>query len=813
MTQLELVRDRLRDARYAIRRLTKTPSFAVMAILVLSLAMCASVSMFAFVDAALIRPLPYANRGRLVAIFGSVPGTCPRCRLSYLDYLDLTRLTRAYRLIEAFKDTEFTVGTGNAATAAAGARVSAGFFRTLGVHPAVGSDFPPNPHPAGPDRVVLLSDALWRTHYGADENVLGKRATLDGESYLVIGVLPRAFHFAPVGPADYWALVDPSEFCAQRRGCHDLTAIAELRDGVTVAAAAADTTQIAHQLEQQYPESNHGQSVEVMPLAEAILGDIRPILLSLLAGAALLLLIALVNITSLLLIRADSGRRDMAIRTALGASRARLVQQAFADGAVVVGVSSILGLTSARWMITLLKGLIPSDMLVHLPFLRDLRMSVHTAIFGMSVAATALLLFGVAPGAHRAITAVPLELHGGTRTGGRTWRRLGSKLVAIELATATMLLVGAGLLGQSMYRLLHVDLGFQPHGLTTVMVNLSGAGLRTQAQVVTVARQVVRSVSALPGVRAVGHTSMRPVQSLGNTEWIRVVGHPFHGEHNEVNERIVSADYLQTLGASLWRGQFFSDAQDASTPNVTIINRTLADRYFHDEDPIGRQLGDIDVSPGSIRTVVGVVNDVREGPVDSEIWPAEYRPFNQRPRVGFTLVVRAASKVSALLPAITNAVTSSGVGLAVSGESTLDDQISASPSIYLHRSLALIIGGFSAMAFVLGIVGLYGVIAYSVSQRTREIGVRMALGAEQAAVSSLVLSEAGWLTIFGIGAGLVVAIAAARLMRTLLFGVQPLDPATLLLVSLVMAGAALLASYIPARRAAAVNPIEALRAE
>jgi len=813
MTRLELAGDRLRAARYALRSLAKTPGFTVTAIFVLSLSVCASVSMFTFADAALIRPLPYANRGRLVAIFGHVPVTCPRCRLSYLDYLDLTRLTRSYRSLEAFKKTEFTAEAGTGAVTVIGARVSAGFFRTLAVHPSVGNDLPSGPNPARPDRVVLLSDARWRTQYGADANVVGKTATLDRESYVIIGVLPRAFHFAPVGAADYWTLLDPSEFCALRRGCHDLTGIAALNDGVSVAAAAADTTQIASRLEQQYPESNRGQSVDIVPLTEVIVGDIHPVLLSLLGGACLLLLIALVNITSLLLVRSDSRTHDLAIRAAMGATRARLAQQAFMDGAIVVGVSCILGFALASWTIDLLQRLIPTDMMARLPFLLDLRLNAHSAGFGVLIAVTGLILFGIAPGAYRAITAAQLELHGRSRSGASTWRRLGSKLVVVELATATMLLVGAGLLTQSVYRLLHVELGFQPHGLSTVSVNLAGANLRTRAQVVTVTRELVRSVSALPGVRAVGHTSSLPVQSLGNTEWIRVAGHPFYGEHNEVNERTVSADYLQTLGATLWRGHFFSDAQDAAAPSVTIINRTLAERYFHDEDPVGRQIGDIDLSPESIRTIVGVVNDVREGAVDSEAWPAEYRPFNQRARVNFALVVRTRSNEPASIQAIVDAITTSGAGVAVSGGTTLDDHISSSPSVYLHRSLALIIGGFAAMAFVLGVVGLYGVIAYSVSQRAREIGVRMALGAERAAVTRLVLSEAGSLTLVGVGAGLAAAVAAARLMRTMFFGVQSWDPGTLFLVALVMTAAALSASYIPARRAAAANPVEALKAE
>jgi len=374
-----------------------------------------------------------------------------------------------------------------------------------------------------------------------------------------------------------------------------------------------------------------------------------------------------------------------------------------------------------------------------------------------------------------------------------------------------VMLVAASLLGQSVYRLLHVDLGFEPRNITTLSVAFPG--VRSASEVAVLGRQIVDAISPLPGVQAVGHTSSLPVTANGNTEWIRLVGHPFYGEHNEVNERWVSAGYLPALGATLWRGRLFTDSETADSPRVTIINRTLAARYFHDEDPIGKQLGDIDLSPGSVRTIVGVVNDIREGALDSEVWPAEYLPFNQHPRVNFALVVRTAGAGQPGLPAITAAIRAIDPASVVKGGTQIQDQINDSPAAYMHRSLAFVSASFAAVALVLSVIGLYGVVAYSVGQRTREIGVRMALGAERKSMYVMVLGESGWLAAIGIAVGLGCAVAVTAFMQSLLFGVQSWDPATLISVGAVLAGAALVASYIPARRAASVNPIEALRAE
>jgi len=376
-----------------------------------------------------------------------------------------------------------------------------------------------------------------------------------------------------------------------------------------------------------------------------------------------------------------------------------------------------------------------------------------------------------------------------------------------------VLLVGAGLLCKSFYRLLHVELGFQPDHLATVDVAVPRLTYGTDAKIVVLGRQVVSRIYTLAGVKSAAIAMQLPVSFNGNTDWIRFADRPYNGEHNEVNQRDVSADYFTTLHAKLLRGRYFTDAEDASKPGVAIINQTLAKKYFGNENPVGKKLGDTDLSPKSIREIIGVVDDIKDGQLDSEIFPAVFYPFNQSPDGYFSVLVRTSQAEQSVIPALVSTIHQVDPGLATMDEGTMIDKIHDSPSAYLHRSSAWLVGGFAALALLLGVVGLYGVIAYSVSQRTREIGVRMALGAQRGSLYGLILREAGWLTAFGIVLGLGCSLGATALMSKLLFGTRAWDVPTLAGVAAVLGVSALLASYFPARRAASVNPVEALRAE
>ena len=803
----------LQDLRYSLRQLRKSPGFAGTAILVLAMGVCASVSIFAFVDAALIKPLPYPNPNRLVLVTESVP-MIPVANLSYPDYLDWKKLNQVFSSMEVYGWTGHLLRTPTATEPVTGLRVSDGFFHALGVAPVLGRDFYSGEDLPSAPKTVILSYSTWQKRFGGRQDAVGEAVSLSGVPYTIVGVLPQDFQFAPGGNEEFWTTLHASDSCALRRSCHNFVGIARLKDGVSVEMALANMKAIAGQLELQYPKDNRGQGATVLPLSEFIVKDIRPILLALLGGAGLLLVIACVNVSSLLLVRSESRRREIAVRGALGATRGRLIRQFITEGLVLITVGSILGLAAAVGMMQVLTRLISKQMMDGMPYLSGLRMNSHVLAFAAAISVFAAVLLSLPP-----IVRLPLtKLREGLTEGGRgyagtLWRRFGMHLVVVELAIAVVLLVGAGLLGKSLYRLLHVEIGFQADHLATVQITLSDTTYPKDEQVAAVERQIISRVSSLPGVESAGISSVLPVSFNGNTDWIRIVGRPYNGEHNEVNERDVSPLFFSTLRAKLLRGRYFTDGDGASKLGVVMINQTLANKYFPGEDPIGKRIGDTELTPKSIKEIVGVVEDVKDGSLDSEIWPAVYYAFGQETDTYFSVVARTSQDEASLLPALVAAIHEVDPGIGAIDETTMTAKINDSPSAYLHRSAAWLVGGFASLALLLGVVGLYGVIAYSVSQRTREIGVRMALGAQRSSVYQLILKQAGWLVGVGIGVGLLCSIAAATLIRGLLFGVRSWDAATLIAVSAVLGISAMLASYIPARRAAKVDPMVALRYE
>jgi len=769
------------------------------------------VSIFAFVDAALLKPLPYADPSRVMGVYETSP-LCPKCNLSYPDYLDWKKMNTVFSSFEGWRYAGYLMKAAAGVESVPGARVSDGFFRTLGVKPALGRDFYAGEDSPGAPRTVLLSDAAWRQRFGARADVVGQTVQLDDQAYTIIGVLPTEFHFAPRGKADFWTTFHDPNACEKRRSCHGMYAVGRLKDGVST--AVAEIVGIAAQLEKEYPSSNHGQGGTVMPLSEAIVGDIRPLLLMLMCGAALLLLIACVNVSSLLLVRSENRRREIAVRGALGASPLRLMGQFVIEGLVLVAMGSVAGVALAYGAMGLLLRLIPEKMLASMPYLAGLGLNGRVMVFAAGVSLLAAGLFAVIPMVRMPFAKMQVGLtDGGRGTAGTVWRRLGTNLVVLELAIAVVLLVASGLLGKSLYRLLRVDTGFEPDHLATLMIAAPAAGYTEDGKAIGLENEIVRRVGALPGVTAVGMSSMLPVECNCNTTWLRVVGHPWHGEHNDALEREVSTDYFRTLKASLLKGRYFTDADDQSKPTEVIINKTLAERYFPGEDPVGKTIGDLDLTPKGMKQVIGVVDDVKEGALDQERWPAVYFAFNQSPDLSYGIVVRTSQDADAALPMVTAAIRGIDPGIAVANPMTMKEKIESSPAAYLHRSSAWLVGGFAMVALVLSVVGLYGVIAYSVSQRTREIGVRMALGAQRGSVYGMILREAGWLIAAGVVVGLGCSLGAGMLMRTLLFGVKAWDAPTLVAVAMVLAVFALMASYVPARRAASVNPVEALRAE
>jgi predicted permease len=803
----------VQDLRFTLRQLRKNPAFTVTATAMVALGIAASVAIFAFVDAALIKPLPYHNPSHLLFVTETTPDI-PRAAISYPDYLDWKKLNRVFDSLDVYSQRGYVVSTSSGVEMVDGARISDGLFRTLGVSPFLGRDFYAGEDLPEAPRTVILSYSSWQKRFGGKQDIIGQPVILSEVPYTIVGVLPQNFHFAPVENAAFWTTLHPGGNCDQRRSCHYLNGLARLKEGVSVEAALADLTRVAKDLEAQYPDSNRNQGATVAALAEVIVGDVKPILLLLLGGVGLLLLIACINVASLLLVRSETRRRELSVRRALGATRMRLIRQFVIEGLVIVVAGTIVGLVSSHWAMQLLKSLIPTDMMAGMPYLNDLGLNSRVFLFVFVLGVFAAALFSLTPSFRLTTLDVREGMAEGSRgTAGKVWTRIGSKLVILELTTAMVLLVGAGLLGKSFYRLLQVEPGFETKHLITMRIRAPRSAYGEDPQALVLQRKLVDEVKNLPGVTSVALVSTLPLSFNGNTDWIRFVGRAYNGEHNEVNQRGVSSDYFLTLQAKLLQGRTFTDAEDLSKPHVVVINQTLAKKYFPGENPVGQRFGDTELSAKSIKEIIGVVDDIREGPLDSEIWPAYYYAISQQPDIDYSVVVRTGQAEQSLIPTVGDAIRGIDSRINISSQTTMTQRVNNAPTVYLRRSSTWLVGAFAAVALLLGVVGLYGVIAYSVTQRTREIGVRIALGAQRGTVYRLILKEAGALALAGIVIGTGCAILVASLMRKLLFDTPPWDITTLVCVAAVLVASALLASFLPARRAASVDPISALRAE
>ncbi|MBS1803263.1 MAG: ABC transporter permease [Acidobacteria bacterium] len=803
----------MQDVRFSLRQLRQNPGFALTAIFILAVGMGVSVAIFAFADAAVIQPLPYLAPNRLMDVAEN-GAMLQRSNLSRADYEDWKRLNHSFSSLDVYGGSGYLLQTPSGTEPVPAARVSDGFFRTLGVKPMMGRDFLPGDDRPGGAKLVMLTHGSWVKRFGSRTDMVGQSVTLDGTAYTIVGVLPREFEFAPRANAEFFVPLLDKNQCEQRRSCHNLFGIGRLRDGVTEKAALDEMKAIAAQLAIQYPGSNQGQGAVVQPLSEIIVGPVKPIMLTLLAASGLLLLIASVNVANLLLVRSESRRREIAVRGALGATPARISRQFVTEAFLLGMLGCAAGFLVANGTMKGLVSLIPKTMAQNLPFLWRVGIHWHEAMYSLCIALVATGLLAVTPILRLSFMDVRDALSDGNRSvAGRFWRRMGANLVVVELSLAVILLVGAGLLSKSFFRLLQVDVGFDATHLATVQVVAPPAAYTKPEQQVALYRELSRRLSSLPGVESVGITSDLPIQCNCNTDWIRIVGKPFHGEHNEVNERDVDPGYLPTLKAQLIRGRLFNEDDTASKSNKIIINQKLAEKYFPGEDPIGKTIANGSLDAKSMREIIGVVGNVREGGLDDELWPTEYEALYQSPGNYVAVAVRTVGDEGAILPSLVKAVHEVDPTLGTYGELTMKEQMNTTASALIHHTAMWLVDGFAGIALVLAVVGLYGVVAYSVGQRTREIGVRMALGAQRGTVYGMVMRQAGWLTVIGVGIGVACAVGAAMLGSKLLFGVRAWDIQTLSIVAVVLAAASLAASFLPAHRAASVNPIEALRTE
>ena len=805
----------LQDLRYELRALIKSPRFTSIALITLALGIAANIAIFTFVDAALLQPLPYRDASQLVAVYDTRQAEVfTQFESSYPDFLDWRVQQQVFTGMAGYgQDQVLLHGSGSPELLPA-AVVSDNFFQTLGVQPVSGRDFRPGEDLAAAPRTVMLSYGWWQRRFGG-KDVIGQVLNIDDEPNTIIGVLPADFHFAPVGDPDVWTTLHASGQLVQRRNLHWLDVIARLKPGVSRETAAAAMKVIAERLEKQYPQSNDKLRNTVLPLNDVIVGEIRPILLTLLGAVVLLLLIACANVANLLLARALSRRSEMAIRAALGASRARLIGLILTEGLVLSFTGAIVGVLVAHWTVKSFVAMIPAARLDAMPYLKHMGMDVRVLAFAFLVAVISGVIFALAP----ALQTSGINLQGALKESSRSshsggWRRFASTLVVGEVALAMVLLAGSGLLVKSLYRLLNVNPGFDQRNLLGLAVALSQARFPKEAAQLQVHEALLERIRALPGVKSVGSSSMLPVSNGGNTSNVRVVGLPSETpQGREANSREANRTYFQTLGAELLAGSWFTEADNATGPQRVIINKTLADQFMPGLDPLKQQIFFTYSAAEKPRQVIGVIRDVKEGPLDIPAHPAIYTPMEANPRLYFRLLVRTTPPPEALAGEIERAIREVDADAVTFQVQTMEDRIQRSPAAFLHRYPAVLAGVFAFMALLLGTIGLYGLVAYSVSQRTQEIGIRMALGAQRRNVLQMVLSQGVRLIVPGVAIGIIAAILAGNLLRGMLFGVTSWDPAILALVAALLAIVTLMASYIPARTATKVDPMVALRYE
>jgi putative ABC transport system permease protein len=786
--------------------LLKNPGFAVIAVIALALGIGANAAIFSVVNAVLLRSLPYDDPDRLIVLRENKIPQFPEFSVSPGNFLDWQKQNTVFEKLAAIRGFSYNlVGTGEPERLR-GARISAGLFEMLGVKPAQGRTFLAEEDQPGRDSVVILSNSLWQRRFGADPNILGRALTLNASTYTVIGVMPPDFQF-PDRETELFTPVAFDAKQAEQHGAHYISVVGRLKPGVGLEQAQTEMSAIAARLSQQYPDSNAGWGVSLFRMQEYESRDIKQALLVLLGAVALVLLIACANVANLLLARATARAREIAIRTALGASRWRVIRQLLTESILLALVGGGLGLLLAVWGMDLLLALAPED----LPRVKNGALDARVLGFTILITLLTGIVFGLVPALQSSRPNLNETLKEGGRgtTGGH--HRVRGALVVTEVALAMMLLIGAGLLIRSFYRLQQVDPGFNPKNALAVTVSLPAKKYAEEEQQAAFFTQLIEKVSGLPGVVAVGATQSLPIQGdyvLG----FNIQGRPpdAPGEEPSTNYYAVSPDYFKAMGIPLLRGRLFTERDKKDTPRVAIINETMAKKFFPGEDPIGKGIN-VTNGPERFREIVGIVADVKQYGLDRPTTAQTYEPYLQTPFSGMTLIVRTEGNPTALNAGVRGQVLSIDKDQPVSRSRTLEEVIAE--SVAKQRFAMMLLGIFAVVALILAAVGLYGVMSYSVTQRTHEIGIRMALGAQQKDVLKLVVGQGMILALIGVGVGLLASLALTSVMRTLLFGITATDPLTFLAIPLLLAVVALAASLMPARRAMKVDPMIALRYE
>ncbi|HEV7684149.1 MAG TPA: ABC transporter permease [Pyrinomonadaceae bacterium] len=807
------------DVRFGIRMLLKAPSVSIVATIALALGIGANTAIFSVVNGVLLRPLPFANSEQLMMVYESNASRGQtRGSASYPNFVDLRDQNHVFEHLASYHSSDFIMTGRGESTRLQGAVVNADLFPLLGATPTLGRTFlPAEDNPGDSGRVVLLSQQLFQQRFNSDPNVVGQSMILDAKNYTIVGVMPQAFQF-PIqnDPVELWTSVavdrEGKDPITAQRGAHYINVIGRLKPGVSQEQAQAEMSAVMARLEQQYPESNLHHGATVQPTLEALVGDIRPALLIMLGAVGCVLLIACANVANLLLARAMTRHKEMAIRTALGASRLRVVRQLLTESVILSLTGGLLGLVLAAWWSDLLLKLGKQN----IPRAIQVGLDWRVLTFTLVVSVLTGVIFGLVPAIHSSKTALTETLKEGSRGSSEGARRNGIRgmLVVSELAIAVVLLVLAGLLIRSLWQLGNVKPGFNSENVLTLVVGIPDVKYPAAKQA-QFYQDLAGRIQSLPGVRTA--SSVIPLPLNGDRFGIsfEIDGRPVpKGEEPSADFFAIGNDYFKTMEIPVVKGRTFTDRDGAKSPGVIIVNQAFAQKYFPNEDPIGKR-----IKPGIsttdddtvMREVVGVVADVRNRNLSSELRPGYFLPQTQVPFNQMTMVVKTNTDPHTLINSIQNEVHSMDPELPVFNIKTMDEYISASVAAPRFNASLLMI--FASVALCLTIVGLYGVMSYSVAQRTNEIGIRMALGAQTGDVLRLIVSQGFKLVLIGLGIGLVGAFAATRVISSLLFGVTTKDPLTFAAVTALLGLVALLACYIPARRATRLDPLHALRYE
>jgi putative ABC transport system permease protein len=805
-----------KDLVYSLRMLLKRPGLTAIAILAIALAIGANTAIFSVVNSVILQPLPYAEPQQLVNLATEQRDQAldGRGSFSIPDVLDIQQSSKTLAHVGIYQQSGTIVTEGGDPERVLGAAVNADYFPTLGVKPILGRTFTSDEDKPGAQAVILISEGLWQRRYGGDPNIIGREIDLGGKS-TVIGILPAGFEF-PISDdtQDYWepifAAAWMTEGTRQERANRFVSAIGRLKSGATIDQAKADLDLLSRQVEQQSPQSNTNVIFNVVSMHEDVTKDYRTALFVMLGAVGLVLLIACANVANLLLARAAARQKEVAIRMALGASRKRIVSQLLTESLLLSFAGGVLGLLLATWGMDLLIAYGPADV----PRLRDVSLDRYVLFFTLFISLLTAVLFGLAPSlqASRPDPGNTLKQDGrGLTHGGRN--RMRSALIVTEVALSLMLLVGAGLLINSFWRLVRTDAGFDSRGVLAVDIPLSRTKYSTPEQRAAVFEELIGRMKTLPGVRDVSVVSNVPLTDLDVELSFQIEGRPPYkpGEEATADYTVAGSDYFRTMNIALRRGRVFTNQDTAKTTEVMVVSDAFVKRYFPNEDPIGRRIV-FDGPDKTPREIVGIVADVKRNGLDNDVQPELYVSHLQRPERRLNLMIRTEQRdASQLSPAVRAEVKAFDPNQIIWRVRTLEELVGT--SVAPRRFNMLLLGIFASVALVLAAIGLYGVMSYSVSWRTHEIGIRMALGAKGTDVLRLVVRQGMSMTLIGLALGLLCAFLLSRVMVGLLYGVSATDPLTFAGVSIVLLSVAFLACLIPARRATRVNPIVALRTE